>query len=402
MENVSVLYQPVAASAQANTAPSAKVYFKNLDGIRCLAALMVMFQHLSDYKVDMGIGFNAEKRFVENLGFYGVTLFFVLSGYLIFYLLFTEKKVTGTVSIKDFYIRRVLRIWPLYFGFGLLSILGIDIMLKLLNHPIHTPVLQNLFFLFTFSINIQMVFWPLNRGIIELYWSVCIEEQFYLFAPWLVKKGNRMLVIICSLIAIGIGSRFLLDYLDSHHIISFSKSLNPLGFYTTCWFDAFGLGILAAWLHFHKEIYGKIKQVVENRTLQAAVVAFTLLYVTNIIPRPAFISHYFFSTIPAILFAYIILSASTGNFVFNLEYPLMRRIGRYSYGMYVFHSAVAQLLLIGFVKVFSTKNALIYEGLYPLMVVVLVIVISGLSYELYEKKFLKIKKRFTLVQNQKV
>lgn len=86
----------------------------------------------------------------------------------------------------------MLRIWPLYFGFGLIQIFGIDWAMKHMGNPVDTPVLENLFYLFTFSINLQLLFATLNRGIIELYWSVCIEEQFYLLAPWLVKNGIKV------------------------------------------------------------------------------------------------------------------------------------------------------------------------------------------------------------------
>jgi peptidoglycan/LPS O-acetylase OafA/YrhL len=190
--------------------------------------------------------------------------------------------------------------------------------------------------------------------------------------------------------------------LNSGQIVSFNKTLNPLAFFTTCWFDAFGFGILAAYLHFHQNIYNRIRPVVENKLLQACVIVFALLYVTNIIPKPEIISNYFFPTVPAILFSFIVLSASTGNFVFNLEYPLLKRIGRYSYGVYIFHAAVAQLLLLGILKLFSSNQMIVFEVVYPVLTILMVILISALSYELYEKKFLKMKKKFTLVQNQKI
>ncbi len=402
MQNLSIPYPGTTPSAQASALPAAKVYFKNLDGIRCIAAILVLLQHVSDYKNDISYQLpNAERPFVSTLGLFGVTLFFVLSGFLIFYLLFTEKKLTGTVRIKDFYVRRMLRIWPLYFGFGLLAILGIDLVLKYMGVSINTPELENLFYLFTFSINLQMVFAPLNRGIIELYWSVCIEEQFYLFAPWLVKKGKSMLPVIIGLIVLGIGSKFILAYLNAKHVASFDPALNPLGFFTSCWFDAFGFGILAAYAHFHQHIYQRIQPIVENKWMQTCVVVFTFLYITNVIPRPAFINDYLFSTVPAILFAFIILAASTGNFIVNLEHALLRRIGRYSYGIYVFHAAVAQITLYLFARIFHRNNLIAFEILFPLTTLILVVLISGISYEFYEKRFLKIKRKFTLVQNQK-
>jgi peptidoglycan/LPS O-acetylase OafA/YrhL len=391
-------------SIPAETPPATKkVYFKNLDGIRCFAALMVILQHVSDYKNDVSADMpNAERSFVSHLGFYGVTLFFVLSGYLIFYLLFAEKKATDTVKIRDFYMRRVLRIWPLYFGFGLLSILGIDLLMKYMGVTINTPVTENLFYLFTFSINIQMIFATINRGMIELYWSVCIEEQFYLFAPWLVKKGSKIILpIIFGLIAVGIGSKILLASLQDGGVMHFNEQYNPLSFFTTCWFDAFGFGILAAYIYFHKNIYERVRPVFENKILQGIALLVAVLYVTNFIPRPEIVETYLFSTVPALLFAYIILAASTGNFIFNLETNLLKRLGRYSYGIYVFHAAIAQLTLFVFLKIFSRDSVAAWEGLFPLTCIVLTCIIAGLSYEFYEKRFLKIKKSFTVIQNQK-
>jgi len=390
--------------APASSAALPKLYFKNLDGIRFLAALMVMIQHFSDYKGSLAPGTaNFEKDFVVNLGSHGVTLFFVLSGFLIFSLLFVEKKYTGTIQIKSFYVRRALRIWQLYFGFGFLSIFAIDYVLSALGTPVSTPISENLFYLVTFSVNLQLIFSYLNRGIVELYWSVCIEEQFYLFAPWLVKKGSRFALIGIVLILIGIVSKFVLQYLISSNVIELkNEEINPLYVFTTCWFDAFGLGILAAYVYFNKDIYKKVKPYVENRLLQAIVLLVAILYVTNAIPRPEVITNYFFSTVAALLFAYIILSASTGNFILKLENPFFARMGKYSYGMYVLHATIIQLILIISLRYIDVSNIWFYELAFPLISFSLVIIASGLSYELFEKQFLKLKKNFTVIQNKKI
>ncbi len=380
-----------------------RLYFKNLDGIRFFAALMVMLQHLSDYKSNPGVGLsNVERGMVSSLGSHGVTLFFVLSGFLIFSLLFVEKQYTHTIQIKSFYVRRMLRIWPLYFGFGLLSILGIDYVFRLMGISVDTPASINLIYLFTFSINLQLIFAPINKGIIELYWSVCIEEQFYLMAPWLVKKADNFLAISLGLIAIGIGSKFILEYLVTSGTIHTNHHINPLYTFTTCWFDAFGMGILAAYFNFNKNIYSRIQWFVENKLVQGTVLALAFLYITNLLPKATIVDKYFFSTVASILFAYIILAASTGKFIFNLENNFLRRLGRYSYGMYVWHSSIIQILLILLLRYFTKDNGFVFEVVYPLLSIVLVVIVAGLSYELYEKHFLKLKKSFTVVKNQKL
>ena len=91
-----------------------QVFFPNLNGLRFVAASLVMICHIEQWK-----GLNGLHRsllpFFDKIGSLGVTLFFVLSGFLITYLLLTEKQDKGTINVKKFYLRRVFRIWPLYY-----------------------------------------------------------------------------------------------------------------------------------------------------------------------------------------------------------------------------------------------------------------------------------------------
>src|SRR5436853_5700667 len=104
----------------ARTAPvrqePAGVYFPGLYGLRFFAAMMVIVSHVELFKDYHGLpNAYASNLAVYELGRMGVTLFFVLSGFLISYLLLAEKQATGTISVGRFYIRRILRIWPLYY-----------------------------------------------------------------------------------------------------------------------------------------------------------------------------------------------------------------------------------------------------------------------------------------------
>ena len=90
-----------------------KIYFPNLNGLRFIAAFMVIVHHVEQFKSLFGLeNVFHESPFISIVGKLGVVLFFVLSGFLITYLLLVEEEVTGTISIKSFYIRRFLRIWP--------------------------------------------------------------------------------------------------------------------------------------------------------------------------------------------------------------------------------------------------------------------------------------------------
>src|SRR5262245_16271974 len=92
-----------------------RIYFRNLNGLRFIAALLVIIHHIEQLKYIFGMPNNFSSSFVQIIGELGVILFFVLSGFLITYLLLEEEKRTDTIAVRNFYLRRILRIWPLYF-----------------------------------------------------------------------------------------------------------------------------------------------------------------------------------------------------------------------------------------------------------------------------------------------
>src|SRR5271154_1425495 len=99
--------------------PGHKLFFKNLDSIRFIAALMVYLQHgMSQSYLYLDIKGTVWGKLLMTIssGGTGVSIFFVLSGFLITYLLIAEDETKGVISVKNFYIRRVLRIWPLFFA----------------------------------------------------------------------------------------------------------------------------------------------------------------------------------------------------------------------------------------------------------------------------------------------
>ena len=102
----------------------AKIHFPNLDALRFFAFLSVFISHIAVFLSFTPVWFQPIKKLFLIHGDLGVNFFFVLSGFLISYLLFTERTESGEVSLKGFYKRRILRIWPLYF---IVLIIGIFI-----------------------------------------------------------------------------------------------------------------------------------------------------------------------------------------------------------------------------------------------------------------------------------
>jgi peptidoglycan/LPS O-acetylase OafA/YrhL len=190
-----------------------KIYFPNLNGLRCIAAFLVIIHHIEQLKSLLNINnFWEELPFVQQLGILGVNLFFVLSGFLITYLLLAEELEFKTIHIGKFYMRRILRIWPLYFLIVFLAFFVLPhISLFILPGYGKDVIYSNLFLrLFLYAIFLPNVVQPL-LGIVPYVsqtWSIGTEEQYYLIWPIILKyiKNHRialMLLIIILYFVIG-------------------------------------------------------------------------------------------------------------------------------------------------------------------------------------------------------
>src|SRR2546430_13098117 len=186
----------------------AKIYFPGLHGLRFFAALMVVFSHVELIKDYHGYpNLYATNLAVYESGRMGVTLFFVLSGFLISYLLLTEKKVAGTVAVRKFYLRRILRIWPLYYllvflPFMILPRIGFFAVPKysaLL--PVNFRYTLPLYILLLPQVALS-IFDPVPFA--EPLWSIGVEEQFYLLWPLLLKHVRKFLRFSILLILLAI------------------------------------------------------------------------------------------------------------------------------------------------------------------------------------------------------
>jgi len=171
-----------------------RLYLPGLNGIRAVAALTVLFAHMfapfGDWGLDpipYHIPWSEEP----------VTTFFVISGFLITYLLMNEIGKTDDVNIPKFYMRRILRIWPLYYIYMILAVVAIILFKSDMN--------ESVWFYTFFSGNISHA---MGIGLLPLfhYWSLGVEEQYYLWYPWVVKYNkNRILSVVIALCIIWFG-----------------------------------------------------------------------------------------------------------------------------------------------------------------------------------------------------
>lgn len=199
---------------------SKKTYFEYLDALRCLAFLLVFYAHtgtiFSGVSVTSDFPLNLWMKFTV-YGSYGVNFFFVLSGFLITFLLLKEKQSTGTVTISKFYLKRILRIWPVYFATFIVGAFVLPFLISESTYSVLTmtnPIMSFetlsyfLFFLGNFYQGLGLGIASLSIGIL---WSVCIEEQFYLVWPWIVKwcTTRKLLLVTLLLVSLSLLYKFI-------------------------------------------------------------------------------------------------------------------------------------------------------------------------------------------------
>ena len=189
-------------------------YVPALDGIRGIAIILVMLHHFTLYS-GLRDDSLADKLFYHSTyaGWVGVDLFFVLSGFLITGILIDAKRTDG--YFRNFYVRRFLRIFPLYYGVLIVAFLLIPRLVHLGSN--YQELLQQQAWYWTYLINIRIALegWPVN-GTLAHFWSLAIEEQFYLVWPFVIFALNkRSLLKLCAALAlISLVIRLLLGMSD--------------------------------------------------------------------------------------------------------------------------------------------------------------------------------------------
>jgi peptidoglycan/LPS O-acetylase OafA/YrhL len=284
------------------------VHFAGLNAFRFLAAALVVLVHVEETrkqlgKVDFSLGVS------DAMGGLSVTFFFVLSGFLITFLLLKEKLSFETIAIKKFYWRRVLRIWPLYYlitfiAFALLN--NTHLFPEFADKTVYEKAPANILLYIALLPNLAWI-----SGLQIIYanqlWSVGVEEQFYLFWPLIVKKitPDKVLHFMVGLIVFFVVVRNAAAFLDHHSYLPFSHEV--LGFVnsylTVTRISCMAVGGIGAYFYFYKPDI--IATLISSTTVDVLAVALIVyLGATN-----KYIPYVMYEAYSA-LFCYIILSAS--------------------------------------------------------------------------------------------
>jgi peptidoglycan/LPS O-acetylase OafA/YrhL len=365
-----------------------KVYFPNLNGLRFVAALLVIVHHIEQFKHLFGLDNYWDNSFIKVIGKLGVVLFFVLSGFLITYLLLEEEKETKTIKIKHFYIRRILRIWPLYFLIVLLGFFVLSNIQFFYLHGLTKEIFINFtpkFLMFVFFLpNIALALYPAVPFASQT-WSVGIEEQFYVVWPIAVKFIKKRLtffyVVIFGYIFMNVfGFKFIKTYLY------YDKSLDLIA---TIWasfsIDCMAIGGLFA-IYLHKK--STLLYYFYNKYVQCLVLLVLFSFIALGIKIP-FIHYEFYG----FLFGVLILNlASNPNSVILLENTYLNYLGKISYGLYMFHPIAIVVAL----KLLAACNIKLILLQYMLSILFSVL-LAAISYAYFEKVFISKKTKYSKI-----
>ena len=358
-------------------------YHPELDVLRFIAFVGVFLHHTlprdAESYINSGFSPALAQWFVvaKGAGAYGVDLFFVLSAYLITELLIREYAQRGSFSIPAFYIRRALRIWPLYFVFLAITVLVVP---GLVPEDRFGTVYIVSFALFVGNWVCAANGIPFS--VASPLWSISVEEQFYIAWPLLLRLVgiNRIKELALGLLGVALVTRILFAVFDVGHPAVWCSTITRL--------DSIALGAMLAVLLGGRAPH--LKTVV--RLLLAAVGFVMFLLVAKYLRQdgPSSVVTYLATALASVT---LLVAALRSNAQFLLSWPLswFVYLGRISYGLYVFH-----LLALALVAKFGAQLNIpaTFESR-TLLSFGLTIVFAAVSYRFLEQPFLDLKKRFS-------
>lgn len=358
-----------------------RVYFPGLNILRFYAAISVVIAHTSNnfgelrtrpahYALLNWVALDAQSA---------VNFFFVLSGFLITYLLIYERQATGNIAVRKFYLRRILRIWPLYYFICFLCFIILPLVLgpeySLSSPPVYQVVLV-LLILPNFLGDIG----PLNH-----LWSIGVEEQFYLVWPWAAKNRNRLLKIAGGILIVKIISTPVIQFINSDAITHLFLTLR---------FECVAIGALGAYLYYEKH---PLLRIIYSWPAQA-IILIGMVYLA-IIDIP--FTEWATLLVSAISLGLILNIATNRIFHFRFENKAINYLGQISYGVYLYHYPLLYCVIFTLKKLGVVEDTT-YDLILYTATLGGTLLLASISYRWLESPFLKFKQRDAVVASSPV
>lgn len=367
--------------------------FYNLDGLRFFAALFVALNHIEFIKEISGLSSFYSVPFFVNSGQISVTFFFVLSGFLITYLLLIEQQKKSAqakrINLLQFYQNRVLRIWPLYYSLVILCFLIFPHM-QLLQYPgfddnFLSEKSQAFLLYLSFFPNLSNLLYG-NVLYINQTWSLGVEEFFYIFFPlglYLVSYKNNLkyfTILIAISIALGAFSKFWCNAADT--------DLSMVCIYISRYrIYSFALGAVAAYCYLKSYNTG----IVSRHAKLFRIAAYSLFFFSAVLVISGADFSYLTQPLFSFLFALMLFLISvTGIKIAVINNPVIVYLGKISYGIYMLHPFAAFICVK--LVYFNTGNDILTAVIFSFTVMLTTILLSIISYSILEKPFLNLRK----------
>jgi len=371
------------ASGSDPVRPRPNFYVPQLDALRFIAFFLVFLHHNlpTGEKLLHRLGPTLQSGFilVRDVAGFGLSLFFFLSSYLIASLLIMEKASTATVDLRAFYVRRILRIWPLYFTFlGAVALTGIWFSAE----HVSVPRLGAMVFL---AGNWYSIAAGMGPFVIAPLWSISVEEQFYAIWPSVFRLLSKRTFVIFSVV-VAIFSLASTAILASRGASSLDLWMNSLSE-----FIFFAAGSLLA----HR--FNAMQKPNLLRAILLMSSGVVLWFITEILCK---IDDRGTQALPILLsLGYLFIAVGCALLIMGaLSIPAraipewLRYLGKISYGLYVFHALSMHL-----VRSAPLKWHLQTPGFEFVVILAITLAMADLSYRFLEKPFLRLKRRFEVV-----
>ncbi len=357
----------------------------SLDGLRGLAIFMVFLRHTILLPEQ---GYDRLKAAVD-FGHLGVDLFFVLSGFLITGILFGSKNRSH--YFRNFYARRSLRIFPLYYFYLTLYYVA-AVHFKWINfgEAKAAKAAADLHWAWFYGTNIEIArTGSFITASLNQFWTLAIEEHFYLVWPLLVFFLNRRSILLATLL-ISVGSLLLRTFMDIYGVSGFTVLT-----FTLCRVDSFAIGGAFSILLTMSEWRRKLAVWTGPGTLLFGILVLLSFFSGNLMLFSSIgytLTSFFF----AFAIGYLVLHKDTfPALFFSRNWP--RKLGKYSYALYIFHFPILifvdrKLPLARLTA--DTHSVLLASALIVGLVAILSLGVAMLSWHLYEKRFIALKRFF--------